>query len=124
MGQTHLEHIQNWRPRLTPGFLVVRFMQGSAWLSQRGGGRREKSFVQPSFEASWRASGSYTAESGGWLVLVEKVVVGDVGRLVWLPVGRVADDGFEKSAASTSVLAVDGGAVSGCGFRSAGLERD
>lgn len=54
---------------------------------------------------------------------VEKVVR-DVGRLVWLPAGRVADDGFEKSAASTSVVAVDGGAVSGCGFRSAGLERD
>ena len=112
------EHIQNWRPRLTPGFLVVRLMHGSAWLSQRGGGRREKSFVQLSFEASCCASGSEGAEEVDWLAL--KLVDGDGGGLFSGPTAG----GFGMPATSLVGPTVDGGAVSGWEWGSAGLERD
>lgn len=49
---SHREHIQNCLPQLMPGFFVVRLMQGSLWLSQRGGGFLENNLTQDSLEAS------------------------------------------------------------------------
>lgn len=50
VGPTGLGQIQNARPQLTPGFFVVRLMQGSLWSSQRGGFGLEKSLSHDSFE--------------------------------------------------------------------------
>lgn len=57
VGPIGLGHIQNCLPQFIPGFLVVNEVHGSP-CSHRGTGFLEKSFVQPSFDASWEARGS------------------------------------------------------------------
>lgn len=48
LGPSGRGQIQNARPRFMPGFLVVRLMHGSWWLSQRGTAFLVNSFVQSS----------------------------------------------------------------------------
>lgn len=87
-----------------PGFLVVNEMQGSP-CSHRGTGFLEKSFVQPSFDASWEARGSESKDSE---------VMGDSGRGMSM---------VEWLGASLFVDGEAGGAASLRGSASAGLVR-
>lgn len=104
VGPIGLGHIQNCLPQFMPGFLVVNEMQGSP-CSHRGTGFLEKSFVQPSFDASWEARGSESKDSE---------VMGDSGRGMSM---------VEWLGASLFVDGEAGGAASLRGSASAGLVR-
>jgi hypothetical protein len=117
---TYLEHIQNCRPRLTPGFLVVRLTHGSAWPSHRGGGRFENNIVHPSFEACCAAPGSQIGElMVGLAVETGGAASGGVISIL-APVGTSVED-VDGGLASPAVKEAKGGVVSVVGSKPGGL---
>lgn len=93
VGPTGLWQIQNARPQLTPGFFVVKLMQGSWWPSHLGGGFLLNSFVQSSLLATGSITVSLSWDDGGGFV----GVVGPVEMSSWRFFGWLDEDLDEES---------------------------
>lgn len=80
LGPRGRGQIQNARPRFMPGFFVVKLMQGSWWLSQRGGAFLVKSL----FQSSLLTMGSMTMSV--WNLLGEDCVERVSAVEIWVSV--------------------------------------
>ena len=80
VAATYRAHIQNCLPQLTPGFFVVKLVQGSLWPSQRGEGFFEKSFTQDSLVACGSMKASVSNEEGEEAVARLSAAVGLLPR--------------------------------------------